>query len=106
MAEEITTCYMKLEPPEEPTGWGVAFKVTPTSGRADIYLTTTVALKDCVGKDGKALSQEDILQVAWYQVKDEARARLTAENAKSPLIGTKFVENVEKQAAIDAAKNK
>jgi hypothetical protein len=74
----------ELYPADEPTCYAVGFTGTCDNGRSN-YQDTQVSLKDSTGK-----TNDEIVKLAWDNLKDGFVQTMNALDAKSSLIGTVF----------------
>jgi hypothetical protein len=80
---EITVVRLEQYPPEEPTGWAVGFSVLCSNGRS-FYVDTVVDFS-------KAKTDEEAVEVALEELKDQINSRVSELEKKSPVLGMKII---------------
>ena len=83
MAAQIKIAKFQLYPADEPTGYAVGFGVK-VKGR-DFYRDTIVPLDQCTDK-----TEDQILDLAYEQLRDGIESQVTAMEVKSDLIGKSY----------------
>jgi len=82
---KIKVTKYELYPKENPTHYDVSFEVIATNGRL-FYINTKVSID--VSK-----SEEEILQLAYDNLKFEIETKVAKLENKSPLLGKEFIIN-------------
>ena len=79
---EITVVRIEQYPSEEPVGWAVGFNVVCANGRS-FYIDTVVDFS-------KAKTDEEAVEVALQELKDQISSRVSELEKKSPVLGKKI----------------
>jgi hypothetical protein len=79
---EITVVRLEQYPPEEPTGWAVGFNVMCSNGRS-FYIDTVVEFS-------KAKTDEEAVNVALEELRDQISGGVRELEKKSPVLGQKI----------------
>lgn len=79
---EVVVVRVEQYPPEEPTGWAVGFNVVCSNGRS-FYIDTVVDFS-------KAKTDEEAVEVALEELRDQISSRVNELEKKSSVLGKKI----------------